>query len=145
MQYQADEGMGYKPMAPDDSDNEIGFFRKVFGIVAAQLLYTAVICAFCMMSPTIIEFMMENVWLMLVFVILGVVSMCLPWCSKTLRRRVPHNYINLGVFVSAILDHMLRASRSVSLRGVPSGVGDCGRLADTADHHGVRDGRVPSH
>lgn len=101
MAYQADIGMGYQPMEVDDSDQQKGFFRKVFGIVAAQLFYTAFICTVCMGSPTITEFLIENVWLVIVFVVLGVISMCLPWCSKTMRQRVPHNYINLAVFVSS--------------------------------------------
>ena len=78
-----------------------GFFKKVFGIIAFQLVLTAGICAVCMTNGDLKEYMLENIWLLIVAAVTACVLMLLPLCIKALRQRVPYNYINLVLFVTA--------------------------------------------
>ena len=82
-----------------EKDLKKGFFKKTFGIIAVQLMYTAFLCACCMASKEMKDFMLENFWLGIVSVICGLVCMVLPLCFKSLRHTVPNNYINLSLFV----------------------------------------------
>ena len=135
----------YQPMGPDEDEHQNGFFKKVFGIVASQLLFTAFFCAFCMASTEITEFLIENVWIVIVFLVLGVVCMCLPLCSKTFSRRVPHNYINLGIFVMPDTDHVFFSGSGAAVCGVSAGTSDSGRGAHSAGDLGVRHRRDEGH
>lgn len=78
----------------------MGFVRKVYGILSAQLLLTVAIAApFQRMTP---EFMNEHQWIL--YVSLGVLvgTMCCMMCCAQVLRRYPENYIFLLVLTSCL-------------------------------------------
>jgi FtsH-binding integral membrane protein len=75
-----------------------GFIRKVFGIVCAQILLTAIVCFFSLTSKSFFQFQRENYWLMIFSIIFVMIFPCTILCCDSLWRKVPQNYICLGIF-----------------------------------------------
>jgi len=87
----------------EDKAVRLGFIRKVYAILSAQLAVTlAIIGVF--MIPSVQKFSAENPWL---YILAAVVSMVVfftlicPCCPDDMRRKAPGNFILLGIFTLA--------------------------------------------
>ena len=81
-----------------DQDDRMGFIKKVYVILFAQLLLTAGITWVAITSVGMAEWMQDNWWLyiLLIFPLIGT-QICLI-CNRKMARKVPVNYIALLVF-----------------------------------------------
>merc|ERR1712142_1302203 len=100
------EAGGYGGMSPDsfgDKAVRMGFIRKVYAILSAQLAVTlAIIGVF--MIPSVQKFSAENPWLYILALVVAFVVMftlICPCCPDDMRRKTPGNFILLGVFTLA--------------------------------------------
>ena len=75
----------------------LGFLRKVYSLLALQLIMTTLIAGVCLMTPQVKGFVHENPWLLMVAFIL---SMGLLIALHVKRRETPVNLILLAGFVS---------------------------------------------
>lgn len=73
----------------------LAFLRKVYGILSAQLLLTALVSVAIMFSPSIQRFLFTNFWFVLV-VLLGNVATTFALLYK--RNEYPTNFYLLGAF-----------------------------------------------
>lgn len=73
----------------------MGFLRKVYGILSAQILLTTITAALFMSSQTIIDFVQQSQWMLLVAII-G--SLGLLIALMVYRQETPTNYILLALF-----------------------------------------------
>lgn len=73
----------------------MGFLRKVYGILTAQILVTTTVAAITMFTPKIRFFVSENDWMMTLAFIL---SIGLLVALMVKRRETPLNYILLSAF-----------------------------------------------
>lgn len=85
-------------MASIQKEIRLGFIRKVIGILGTQLFLTVLFCIFSMTSKAFLEFQVRNVALFIVCLIGSLVIMVLLFCFDYLVRKVPNNYIMLGLF-----------------------------------------------
>jgi FtsH-binding integral membrane protein len=79
------------------SEERVGFARKVYGVVGAQVGMTALICLLAMASESVLEVLLSPALLFLSMcttIVLAVVFCC----SKTARSKVPTNFGLLGLF-----------------------------------------------
>eukprot|EP00357_Protocruzia_adherens_P013751 CAMPEP_0115017768 /NCGR_PEP_ID=MMETSP0216-20121206/28337_1 /TAXON_ID=223996 /ORGANISM="Protocruzia adherens, Strain Boccale" /LENGTH=236 /DNA_ID=CAMNT_0002388695 /DNA_START=44 /DNA_END=754 /DNA_ORIENTATION=- len=95
--YKAVDDHDYVPM---DADKELsmGFIRKVYGILAAQLTFTTAFCAWATLSEAVQQFMLENFALFICSCVLAIVICFALSCCPQNGRIVPRNYILLGLF-----------------------------------------------
>lgn len=78
----------------------LGFIRKVYGILSAQLLLTTAIAApICMMGPIWAE---ANQWMLAVSMVIMFATMCSMMCCQRQLRTYPTNYIFLLVLTTAM-------------------------------------------
>lgn len=89
-----------------------GFVRKVFGILAVQLLLTTGFAAAVATTPTIREYATSSPSLLALSCVLGFAVVIALGCSERLRRTHPYNLIALGVFTlsQAFLVAMIAAT-----------------------------------
>ncbi|GJQ69775.1 hypothetical protein Trydic_g22334 [Trypoxylus dichotomus] len=73
----------------------LGFIRKVYCLLSAQLILTTIIAAVCMFTPPIQEFIHKNDWLMLLAFISSIVTII---ALHIWRKSTPTNFILLGIF-----------------------------------------------
>lgn len=73
----------------------LGFLRKVYGILSAQLLFTTLVAVLFIAVEPIRPFIKANNWLILV---LAISSIALIVGMSVMRNVVPHNYIMLAAF-----------------------------------------------
>lgn len=76
----------------------LGFIRKVYGILCGQMLLTTFVCFLSMFSNSFLKFQVENIWLILMAMMITLVIPCLVCCKEDIFRKVPTNYIILAVF-----------------------------------------------
>lgn len=77
----------------------LGFARKVLGIVAAQLTLTAFVTVAVMANERAARiFFEQNVVLFIIAVVGYLVTLVTISCCRSVARRVPINYILLGIF-----------------------------------------------
>ena len=81
-----------------ESEDRMGFVKKVYGILATQLLVTAFIALVPYLSDTYRQYMFENVWVLIVSAIFTVVFVLVLSFFRGLARTVPTNYILLFAF-----------------------------------------------
>jgi len=81
-----------------EKEMRLGFIRKVYGILIAQLAVTTIMCTFSMTSQSWAEFQQNNLWLMWFSLIITLTSMIVLVCVPGFVRKVPANYIVTGVF-----------------------------------------------
>jgi Integral membrane protein, interacts with FtsH len=74
------------------------FTRKVFSIVAIQLLFTTFICGLSMKYPSFAQFQANYSYLFILSIIGVLVTTIILSFSDNLSRRVPINFILLGLF-----------------------------------------------
>lgn len=94
----ADDG-GYGGMSDSFSDKAVrlGFIRKVYSILCAQLALTMALIGFFFI-PSVQLFAAKNSWVLILALVLSLVMMFSLVCVPSLRRKSPHNFIFLGVF-----------------------------------------------
>lgn len=85
-------------MASIQKEIRLNFIRKVLGILGAQLFLTTLFCIFSMTSKAFLEFQKRNIGLFFLCLIGSIVIMVLLYCFDYLVRKVPNNYIMLGLF-----------------------------------------------
>ncbi|CAG5130752.1 unnamed protein product [Candidula unifasciata] len=73
----------------------MGFMRKVFGILTAQILVTTIMAALFMVSEPVQEFVQGSHW-MLTLSLFGTIGVLFALMWK--RHETPTNYILLGIF-----------------------------------------------
>jgi FtsH-binding integral membrane protein len=76
----------------------LGFIRKVYGILASQLLITVLFCLLSMNSTSFLKFQINNTWLLVLCLIGAIVLPIVIVCFESVMRKVPNNYIILGSF-----------------------------------------------
>jgi len=101
--YQVMQGPEVQEFADSDrkSKRHSDFFRKVLGIVSLQVVITACIISIFIFSEDSSDWLLENWELPLTTFFVGMITLLLPLCVKTLAQRVPYNYLNLVFFVTA--------------------------------------------
>eukprot|EP00929_Paragymnodinium_shiwhaense_P059906 TRINITY_DN29969_c0_g1_i1.p1 TRINITY_DN29969_c0_g1~~TRINITY_DN29969_c0_g1_i1.p1 ORF type:complete len:244 (-),score=69.02 TRINITY_DN29969_c0_g1_i1:199-930(-) len=73
-----------------------GFVKKVYGILAAQLLLTIIIATPIAMQPK--SWAMSNQWLLSVSAAMTMATMCAMACCRDVARKYPTNYVFLFTF-----------------------------------------------
>jgi len=73
----------------------MGFLRKVYGILSAQLLFTTVVSVFFMSVEPVQQFVKQSQWLLLLAVI---ASFGLIFALAVKSRETPTNYVLLAAF-----------------------------------------------
>lgn len=76
----------------------MGFIRKVYGILCAQLFITVLMTLASMTSKSFAKYQQESTGMWILCLILVFVLPCVITCCKSVMSRVPHNYIILLVF-----------------------------------------------
>jgi protein lifeguard len=79
----------------------MGFVRKVFLIVLAQLAVTAGLCAISITNEDYLRYQFNNWWVMLITFFIAIFVEIALLCSRNLARRVPINYILLFIFTAS--------------------------------------------
>jgi FtsH-binding integral membrane protein len=95
-----EQGQETKPLLTDKLQSQIrlGFIRKVYGILSAQLFMSSLMCLLSMYSKSYLQFQINNIWL-LYFCLFGTIILSfLTLCFDSLLRKVPTNYIFLFTF-----------------------------------------------
>ena len=80
------------------TDIRINFIRKVYLILSSQLILTASMSTVAMYSVATQNFLINNIWLLVVSFVFNLVSCYALVCYKSCSRTVPNNYILLFVF-----------------------------------------------
>lgn len=85
-----------------DSDHEVrlGFIKKVYGILASQLTFTALFVYIVMETPSI-QGMFKIVPLVIAVLVLYITSICALVCCG-MHKKVPLNYILLFIFTACV-------------------------------------------
>ena len=79
-----------------DTSIRLGFIRKVYGILSAQLLFTGIMVAASINSPELAK-IVSNPAMVIFMSILSLATIC-PLACCGFDRMVPVNYILLGLF-----------------------------------------------
>jgi FtsH-binding integral membrane protein len=82
----------------NNRETRLGFIKKVYGILAAQLFFTAFFTVIPFVSLSFKEFMYRNIWIAYLLMVVGLAAECAIICCKSQARTVPNNYILLGIF-----------------------------------------------
>ncbi|EGR27543.1 N-methyl-D-aspartate receptor-associated protein, putative [Ichthyophthirius multifiliis] len=75
-----------------------GFVTKVYSILSVQMLFTVMMSAFSMSSDHFRMLQLNNQGLMILIIIVQIVVLLVLICSRDMAKKVPTNYILLGVF-----------------------------------------------
>jgi len=79
----------------------LGFIRKVYGILSAQLLLTCLLSFIAMESKSYQNFLLNHIGLIYFFIFLIIVISFIIQCCSNLMQSVPQNYIILFLFTFA--------------------------------------------
>lgn len=79
-------------------NNKLGFIRKVYGILTAQLLITSLFVIIGVVSESFNSFLKENFWIMIVCGVVSIIVLIFLVCFQKFAREVPTNYILSGIF-----------------------------------------------
>ena len=79
----------------------LGFIRKVYGILSAQLLLTSILSFIAMVSKSYQNFLLNHLGLIYFFLFLIIVISIIIQCCSNLMQSVPQNYIILFLFTFA--------------------------------------------
>lgn len=89
-------------MSPEEQDAEdrLGFIRKVFYILSAQLVFTA-FCVFVVKKYDALNaWFMQQWFLGITLAIVSLIIQCVLLCCVNVARKVPINFILLSVFTA---------------------------------------------
>lgn len=75
----------------------VGFIRKVYYILCIQLLVTALFIIIGAASEQYQDFVKENIVVYILAVVGYIASVCALICNRKLARKVPANYILMGI------------------------------------------------
>ncbi|XP_055311516.1 protein lifeguard 1-like [Sitodiplosis mosellana] len=92
-----------------------GFIRKVYGLLSLQLIVTfGIVLLFCL-HPTVKEYTRNNLWILLVAIVVEFVTIMALCCCEAVRRTHPTNLIFMALFTlgTAICVGYVGASYSV--------------------------------
>lgn len=78
-----------------------GFIRKVYSILASQLVLTSIFMIAAISNQGLGDFMRRNIPVLIVTCIISIVTLYALACYPTVARRVPVNYILLFIFTFA--------------------------------------------
>ena len=81
-----------------DRDDRINFVKKVYSILGAQLLFTAIMTIIPMTTPGAAHWMADNYGLLIAAIVIAIVVECTLICVRSVSRKVPINYILLFIF-----------------------------------------------
>jgi FtsH-binding integral membrane protein len=76
----------------------LGFIRKVYGILTMQMILTTFMCVLSMSIPAYAQFQLANPALFWISLVGTIILMIALTCFRQLSRKVPTNYILLGLF-----------------------------------------------
>ena len=76
----------------------LGFIKKVYGILSAQLLITLLLCVISMSSKSFALFQIQNMGIMVFCIIVQLVVCICLFCIPSMVRTSPTNYILLFLF-----------------------------------------------
>ncbi|CDW79303.1 UNKNOWN [Stylonychia lemnae] len=79
-------------------EDRIGFIRKVYGILSAQLSLTAFMCLIPYLSDSVRAIMVSQFWLVILSMVMAIVLVCTLFCVPSLARKVPTNYYLMFAF-----------------------------------------------
>jgi|688.fasta_scaffold619229_1 FtsH-binding integral membrane protein len=82
----------------NESNDRLGFIRKVYGILTMQLLLTSFFVLIGVLSEEYRVFLLVNFWVIILCALFSIITMIMLVCCKSMARRVPTNYILLTVF-----------------------------------------------
>ena len=82
----------------EESNDRMGFIRKVYMILATQLIFTTIITIIPLVSDSAKDYLYNNIWILIVAAIFSIALSCALICVRSLARKVPTNYILLGLF-----------------------------------------------
>ena len=80
------------------ADVRMGFIRKVYIILSVQLIVTAAMSSVAVYSEATKQFLIDNVWLIIVSAVINIFCTYALYCYKSCARTVPRNFILLGLF-----------------------------------------------
>lgn len=91
------------PQAKEHFANDrLNFIKKVYGILSVQLLVTVFVSTIVMSSESIVLFLRENQWIIVLSVV-GLFATEIPLiCCRGVARKYPTNMILLFTFVNTI-------------------------------------------
>lgn len=81
-----------------NTDLRLQFVKKVYSILSAQLAFTFGLVFLSIYSNQFKKFQKDYLFIVMFCGFLSLVSSLVLLCSKSLMRKVPHNYILLGTF-----------------------------------------------
>ena len=95
----SDDGGDFMSSVKDaNAQDRLGFIKKVYSILFCQLLLSGICIGITITNENICLWMLDNWWLVIIFLIVSIVLEIMIICIKTLRRKVPLNYILLFTF-----------------------------------------------
>ena len=81
-----------------DAQDRVGFVKKVYSILFAQLFLTGICIAITITNENICWWMVENWWIYIILIFVALFVEILMICVRPLARKVPVNYILLIIF-----------------------------------------------
>jgi len=78
----------------------IGFIRKVYSILAAQLTMTAAFTSYVCFSDAAALWLQHNIWFVMLCCIGTIITMYALGCYPSVARSVPTNYVLLTIFTA---------------------------------------------
>lgn len=93
----SEEGYGGMGSSFSDKAVRLGFIRKVYSILSAQLALTMAFIGIFFI-PAVAGFARDNSWVLWTALGLSLVMMIALVCVPSIRRKSPHNLIFLGLF-----------------------------------------------
>ena len=80
-----------------DKQLRLGFIRKVYGILSFQMLFTVFMCALTFLNP-VNRFYKQHIYIFFICIVLSIFLIITLVCFQEVAKRVPTNYILLGLF-----------------------------------------------
>ena len=91
----------HNEIKPEVSDR-LNFIRKVYSIVATQLVITTLISSIPVANKDVAYWMVENYGLFIFAIVGYIATACTLICVRSISRKVPVNYILLGFFTLCV-------------------------------------------
>lgn len=85
----------------NNNNDRNGFIRKVYAILSMQLSITTFITGLAVGIEGFRNWMQVNYWFVLLWAVISIITIFALVCCKNNARRVPTNYILLGIFTLA--------------------------------------------
>src|SRR4051794_33562549 len=77
-----------------------GFIKKVYTILSIQLIFVSCACAVTMLNKDVARFQKRNKEIFYVAMALSIILLLVITCVSKVARKVPLNYILLGIFTA---------------------------------------------